>query len=204
MTTTDTNTPKIAAISERKLAANRANTKKSTGPKTPRGKQIAALNAVTHGITARTLALSTEDRDALRRHMAAYLDLYQPANQVETDLVAILISASWRLRRAWRLEHSLFERQMVDDRPALEAAYTAPDPHTRTGAAFKSLSDTSASLFNLDRYENRLTRAYRAALNDLHRHKLQIEPTRRPVLNILDEEPNPPQAAEATPEPAAS
>ncbi len=37
------------------IEANRPNAQKSTGPKTERGKSRAKLNAVTHGMTARTI-----------------------------------------------------------------------------------------------------------------------------------------------------
>src|SRR5687768_9924012 len=43
----------IATVSERKLAANRANAQKSTGPRTEAGKRNASLNALTHGLRAR-------------------------------------------------------------------------------------------------------------------------------------------------------
>jgi hypothetical protein len=37
-------------VSARKLAANRQNAKKSTGPRTPRGKSQASRNAIRHGL----------------------------------------------------------------------------------------------------------------------------------------------------------
>jgi len=49
------NSGKNAGISARKLAANRANAQKSTGPRTERGKAISRFNAVTHGLLARRL-----------------------------------------------------------------------------------------------------------------------------------------------------
>jgi hypothetical protein len=42
-------------ISERKLQANRENAKKSTGPRTARGKRFSRLSAVTHGFFAKDL-----------------------------------------------------------------------------------------------------------------------------------------------------
>lgn len=45
-------------ISERKLQANRANAKRSTGPRTERGKAVARRNALKHGILSRSLDLS--------------------------------------------------------------------------------------------------------------------------------------------------
>src|SRR5262245_10281402 len=42
------------APSERQLAANRANAQRSTGPRTAAGKARASLNALRHGILARS------------------------------------------------------------------------------------------------------------------------------------------------------
>ncbi len=44
-------------ISERKLLANRANAKRSTGPRTEAGKAAARRNALKHGIRSRSLDL---------------------------------------------------------------------------------------------------------------------------------------------------
>jgi hypothetical protein len=43
------------------IEANRRNAEKSTGPKTPEGKQAVASNAVKHGLFARQLILNDED-----------------------------------------------------------------------------------------------------------------------------------------------
>ncbi|MBV9938821.1 MAG: hypothetical protein JO150_09975 [Acidobacteriaceae bacterium] len=42
-------------VSERRLAANRANAQWSTGPQTPEGKAKSSLNAVKTGLTGRTV-----------------------------------------------------------------------------------------------------------------------------------------------------
>lgn len=45
-----------------RAAINRANSEHSTGPRTDPGKQRSSLNALRHGLTARTAVLPTEDR----------------------------------------------------------------------------------------------------------------------------------------------
>jgi hypothetical protein len=51
-------------IEARRAAINRANSAHSTGPRTESGKQRSSQNALSHGLTARTAVLPTEDPDA--------------------------------------------------------------------------------------------------------------------------------------------
>ena len=55
---------------------NRANSAHSTGPRTEAGKQRSSLNALRHGLTARTAVLPTEDPEAYQRHIQQFLDEY--------------------------------------------------------------------------------------------------------------------------------
>src|SRR5471032_1684674 len=55
---------KRTMISEKQLAANRANAEKSTGPQTPEGKNRSKLNAVRHNLTGQVAALTEPDRVA--------------------------------------------------------------------------------------------------------------------------------------------
>jgi hypothetical protein len=50
--------------SERQKAANRANARHATGPKTPEGKAAIRLNARSHGLFVRDVVLPEEDADA--------------------------------------------------------------------------------------------------------------------------------------------
>jgi hypothetical protein len=53
----------MAKASDRKIAANRANAKKSSGPKTPRGRSISSRNARRHGMTAPPEYSPAEEQD---------------------------------------------------------------------------------------------------------------------------------------------
>ena len=55
-----------ATMSEKKLAANRANARKSTGPRTPEGKARASLNAISHGLFCKDLVLPGESQEVLK------------------------------------------------------------------------------------------------------------------------------------------
>lgn len=52
---------KLRTISERRLQANRANAKKSTGPRTARGKCWSRRNALRHGLTSELLLFKPND-----------------------------------------------------------------------------------------------------------------------------------------------
>jgi hypothetical protein len=46
--------------SDRQIAANRANARRSTGPKTNAGKALSRMNALRHGLTAHKLLVNGE------------------------------------------------------------------------------------------------------------------------------------------------
>ena len=90
--------------------ANRANSQRSTGPRTPAGKQRSSLNALRHGLTAASALLPSEDRAAFEDHRRRFFDEYQPATPTESQLVQELADTSWRLNRIPALEAALFSQ----------------------------------------------------------------------------------------------
>ena len=86
--------------------ANRANAKKSTGPKTAEGKARSALNAMTHGLTAQQAVLPNEDPDAYIAAKAAWIDTLLPSDTIELALVERAVIADWRLGRCVRAERA--------------------------------------------------------------------------------------------------
>ena len=94
-----------ALPSERRLAANRANAQRSTGPITPEGKAKSSLNAVKTGLTGRTVLLATEDAEAYESHLEQFRREFQPVGDRETRLVQSLADTQWRLDRLPNLEN---------------------------------------------------------------------------------------------------
>jgi hypothetical protein len=95
--------------SERQKAANRANARHSTGPKTPEGKAAVRLNAFRHGLLARDVVLREEDLDAfedLRNRVRAELS---PVGPIEELLADRVVNIMWRLGRSARAETALFD-----------------------------------------------------------------------------------------------
>jgi len=107
---TPTTTDPVLRWLERRGATNRANSQHSTGPRTEPGKQRSSLNALRHGLTARTAVLPTEDPEAYQRHIQQFLDEYQPATATETQLVHELANTAWRINRIPFLEAELLSQ----------------------------------------------------------------------------------------------
>ena len=66
---------------------NRRNSLRSTGPRSPEGKQRSKLNAVKHGMSAATPVLPGEDPDAFRDRLDAWAEALAPGDVVEQFLV---------------------------------------------------------------------------------------------------------------------
>lgn len=148
--------------SSRQVAANRANARKSTGPKTPAGKAVAAGNATRHAILQGGL-VATRDEDAgaleaLRDSFAAEL---APQGPLEAALVERIVGAVWRLRRVQGAEVGMYD---VDSGFDFDAFATTAGQ--RAGATFTGRRDTFAVL---SRYEAALERSLYGALHELQR-----------------------------------
>jgi hypothetical protein len=103
--------------SDRQIAANKRNSQFSTGPRTPDGKSRVALNAVKHGLTAKTVVLPHEDLDEFEAFRGAMLIDAAPQGALEEMLVEKISADAWRLRRVPVLEAALHiierERQKI-------------------------------------------------------------------------------------------
>ena len=94
--------------SERQKAANQANSRRSTGPRTTQGKGIVRLNALRHGLLARDVVLPGEDADAFEDLWNRVRTDLSPVGPMEELLVDRIVNAVWRLRRLGRAETGLF------------------------------------------------------------------------------------------------
>jgi hypothetical protein len=144
--------------SQKRIDAARANGAKSRGPITPEGKAISSRNATTHGLLSKVVCLEAESASAFEEYVSHYTHRLQPSDTVEMDLVEDMIAALWRLRRAWAIEKSLFDRAM--------SAKTGDTQLARLESAFGDLSD-APNLALLHRYETRLDLVFRRALHNL-------------------------------------
>jgi hypothetical protein len=138
----------------RQIEANRRNAQQSTGPRTPRGKAVVALNALRHGLLAREAVIQGEsaaDLVDLARRLRHQL---APMGELELLLVDRIVATVWRLHRAIALETRLFDTERGDS-----SAYDGT-------LAYKCDRD---KLQLISRYELTLERSLYRALHELQR-----------------------------------
>jgi len=98
----------LATISEHKLKANRENSKKSTGPRTLRGKAYSRRNALKHGLFARQFMdfiSQLEDPEEWEELLNGLWVQYRPIGKAEELEVERAALCWWRLKRVWRYEN---------------------------------------------------------------------------------------------------
>ncbi len=132
--------------SEARVKANRSNSQKSTGPRTPEGKSSSSKNAITHGLLSREVVLPDEDFDAHAQMSHAILKDLSPAGPLEHAIAELATAALWRLHRVRRIETALFlwlshaEAEDVANREA--EAYVLDDFAGVAALYNKTITDT--------------------------------------------------------------
>ena len=101
--------------SEAQILANQRNAEKSTGPRTVEGKAVASQNAVKHGLLARQDVISSEDHSEFDLHREQLLGELGPVGPVESMLAERIVSLSWRLKRAERIQNEAFDYLIAKD-----------------------------------------------------------------------------------------
>src|SRR5436190_11013256 len=102
-------------VSQRRLAANRVNAQKSTGPRSAAGKSISSRNAVTHGLRcapAGTVSpvLPGEDEQQYRTLRDQLASELHSLGAMQREIVEQLAQTIWRLRRIPGIEQAVMER----------------------------------------------------------------------------------------------
>ena len=156
------------ATSAKQLAANRANAKKSTGPRTELGKRISRMNSTTHGLCGHTVLKTPEDDAAYRTYYHRLMPDLSPANAVEQDFAERIIYDSWRIHRASAIESNIFALAEA----AFDTGNAAQDDALNDAHAFQ-VNDRAISLLSL--YQQRLQRGMLkdlAALKAMQKERL--------------------------------
>src|SRR5437588_6038779 len=121
------------ALTEAQLQANRANALKSTGPRTPEGKEVSRLNAITHGVTRQVMVMPAPQMQAYLDFSQEQFTAYRPADPIDNQVVQTIVDTQWRLNLARNFEFTVLADEFdksagvyETDSPALEAAMLGP------------------------------------------------------------------------------
>src|ERR1039457_4535636 len=206
-------------ISDKQLAANRANAAQSTGPRSPEGKARSAQNSRKHGFTASTFAVvRLEDLDEVARLRQDAIAVYQPVNSQELFAVERIALAQQTLLRVERLHTGLcttFLNEALDGngRPLMGICKALVNDDNEITQAqnrnylfaegFHRLNKYSNSFTLFLRYQAQTERLYRRAIEEFNRLKaLRHELPNEPILDTqpeANETVNPPESNPGNP-----
>ena len=150
---------------QRKIDSARANGAKSHGPVTEQGRKKSSMNALKHGLTARTVLFSNDNHAEYDVLLESYVQSLQPIDPFEMDLVVEMVNTKWQQRRVQKFETELFDREMDEQKEKLDESYDETFEQTH---AFRMLTHCPAMRM-LHREASRLKRDHSRALNDLLR-----------------------------------
>src|SRR5688572_15096379 len=105
-------------VTEKMVTANKQNAQKSTGPKTPEGKQRSAKNSIRHGLLAKPVFIENnpnEDPVEFESLLTALYHDYKPEGGHEVVLVQRIAAGYWRLRRAYYFETQSIQNERKEN-----------------------------------------------------------------------------------------
>ncbi len=147
----------IAPISDAQLAANRANAKLSSGPKTDDGRAVSSQNRTTHGLARHNgtfVLLSSEDPNGFEALKAALAEEHSPTTETESILINAMAESHWLANRAQTLQNTCLDLQtgQITDAPLFSLYLRYQTTHTR--AFHKSLNDLLKLRFEKRKAQN--------------------------------------------------
>ena len=114
----------------KQIEANRLNALKSTGPKTPEGKAAVRMNALRHGLRARTVVLPGENSDDFHQLCDDLETEWNPQSRTGQFYVEQMAISQWKLTRIELAEKSIVTQEVAAkiQIPLLERLYAVGFP----------------------------------------------------------------------------
>jgi len=163
-------------ISDKQQAANQKNAQRSTGPKTPEGKQAVRYNALTYGLRTRATVLPDEDVGDYYRLWNELQAEWQPQTRTELCYLETMVTCQWLLVRIAASEQRIYMRMPFDEQQFKMLGYVA-------------------------KQRAQLERSFRTAIDDLKQS--QKERRQQHALSREAQPAKPAQAVQAPPPPPA-
>jgi hypothetical protein len=161
----------------KQISANRRNAQKSTGPKTPEGKQTVSQNAVQHGWLARNSVLPHESTEEYNQLGVSIWAQYQPVPGLESSLVKRIVDCLWRLNRGPQIEVGIVLQQQLaqfdnceaiqEERKKKVAKFRGEAEAAHPGAL--GVGDSYNRFMTLSRYEAHIEKRLRQTIELIER-----------------------------------
>ena len=161
---------------QRQIDANRENARGNKGPTTPTGKAASSRNAVTHGLTSRSIYLQGEDPAHLLEIRRRLWQELEPCGIIEEELAERLVGLLWRLRRVPALEATLFSwiaSEQTDGSGGGGEDPTLEQTQFTWGRTIAATLGKTDFLFRLTRYEVQIANQLQRSLVEFERRKAQ-------------------------------
>jgi len=182
----------MSKVSAANIAANRANAKRSTGPRTPEGKPRSSQNARKHIFNPNAFpVVRLEEIDEVDRLRSDAIAAYKPVNSQEAFAVERIALAQQALLRAERLHSGMFticlNETVTDDGRPITAINPilvnddfqicrAQNRNFLLAEGFNRLFTKSPAFTQFLRYQAQAERLYRRAIEEFERvRKLRNE-----------------------------
>ena len=99
----------------KQVAANRRNARRSTGPKTVDGKSVSKMNAIKHGLRATIDVLPDESAAEFESLQARVIEEFEPVGTIEAHLVRQVAVCLWRMERLFTIETGILLNSMIEN-----------------------------------------------------------------------------------------
>jgi len=152
---------------EKQIAANRENAKKSTGPRTDEGKHRVSRNGLKHGLLSKVCVIPGEDPADYDKHLSGFQDQYWPSNPFEHALVRQMADAEWRLQRISRLQAAYVTSAVENKREVHNRVYSDRPEPGQEQIVGDVMQHSAADIDRFARYEIQLQRIFMNAYKQL-------------------------------------
>jgi hypothetical protein len=139
------------------------------GPKTPQGRAICAGNARRHSLTGVKLILNNEEQPLFDAMTQGYMELLNPINLEEVDLVREIVSGKWRQDRWQTIEAAMLDLATHKAGPAIKEKFSEVDEEVKVAFAMMEIHGALKAIGLVSLYESRMRRLHERARRDLDR-----------------------------------
>ena len=146
---------------------NQQNALRSTGPRTPAGKQRSSLNAFKHGLSGNHFAMRKHEFEAYENLTERMLRDLKPETEPEKQIAQKIIDLNFRINRIAAIENNLLNFDMGPNEPALEE----DEGIARMMGQARAWKQDAHAFEILGRYEARLSKQLLQYQKELERLK---------------------------------